>query len=498
MSKQRLPAHMPMPILIAAILTLTVLVAPAHGEYTYSCTGITPQQINGFWNYMYCHIDFDPQRQGFERTAKFYENRGSASNPPHETAGDRHCYQAFDFQSGDDPLAEDFGYIRFSLLKPEGYTSGSFPLLVVLRGGLVGWSDVADGTKNSWRLNNDDESAEEWFWETARYKGTYGLSDGSKDDDVMLEFLTDDDGNVVDELRKTFPDWAIMVPSGCSHDMWNGRSDLDPQQFKNAAQTRYSYEALVEALDWVNDEHGIDYLYVVGGSGGGGGGLILAHDLPVDLPTGVEFRGVVSEAGPLEADAMEVLAAYDERDVDADGNCQNGPETTVPCDHPAEPFDTAFQESGLSGRSASADIAAGTTVPILHMYNSRDPVQCYDYCYSDENLHGAIRDAINARKEGGFNEDFDASASVEMCVGACKGDNDVALTCTRHTVLGWQESDPVDDAVACAVGWIEEVNDYFEGVIQVPELPAVCDDIEEGTGSTSTAPTCDSQDEVLY
>lgn len=481
---------------VGAILALAVMLAPQAGfaQYSYGCSNAS-EFVDPFYNYKNCDFDFDGDAT-FERTAMFFENRGEGSDPPHFLAGDRHCYQGKTFEGGDAPEAADFDYIHFSLLLPENDTA-DFPVLLALRGGSVGWSKIGPTAYNSWRLDTDDSNPTNWTWDKGLYRGRLDLADGSKDEDVLLSFLTDDDDNIVDKLRQEFPGWAILVPSGCSHDLWNGRPGLvdDDSEFKNAAQTRYSYAALVETLDWVDSEYGIEYLYLVGGSGGGVGGFILAADLPISLSS-IEFRGVVSEAGPLETTARESLFdPSDTRSVDADDNCEDT-EATVACVGVAEPYSTAHVETGLD-RSISTEIALGNVnVPIPHMFNTRDFTHCYDFCYSDANLHGAIRDAIDGRKAGNFDEDFDASESVEMCVGECKAGG-VLLQCTAHTVLGWREGAPVAKAVNCAVNWIKQVNDLFDGVISVTQRPAACNDIAAGLGGLDPPP-CGTQTESLF
>ena len=237
---------------------------------------------------------------------------------------------------------------------------------------------------------------------------------------------------------------------------------------------------------------------MIGGSGGGAGGFILAADLLDDLTNpNIEFRGVVSEAGPLEtAKRADLFDASDTRSVDADDDCQDT-EATVPCIGVAEPFATADVEAGLDRKISEEIENVEVDVPILHMYNRRDFTHCYDPCYSDEHLHGAIGDAITARKAGSFDEDFDASETVEMCVGECEDGNEVLLQCTGHTVLGWRAGAPINQAVNCAVNWIKEVNDLFDGNIIETTRPAACNNIEAGLGGQNP-PICGAQSESLY
>ena len=84
-----------------------------------------------------------------------------------------------------------------------------------------------------------------------------------------------------------------------------------------------------------------------------------------------------------------------------------------------------------------------------------------------------------------------------MCVGECEDENEVLLQCTGHTVLGWRGSAPVNKAVNCAVNWIKEVNDYFDGNITSTTRPAACNNITAGLGGPDPLP-CGVQAESLY
>jgi len=80
------------------------------------------------------------------------ENETSSSCGRHRASGPRGhhtCYQGEDFDPGtppdQEPNSDNYVALRFSLMLPRNYTSGSFPLMVILRGGGAGSCTGTDG-----------------------------------------------------------------------------------------------------------------------------------------------------------------------------------------------------------------------------------------------------------------------------------------------------------------------------------------------------------------
>ena len=396
-------------------------------------------------------------------------------------AGDRRCYQGESFDPAQpappDSVLNDYGFLQFALLLPAEYAGGSFPILVALRGGGVAWNDSSVSNSNisanAWSFEFDNPNNP--VWRKGRYQGMVKLAQADFNEQLILEYLLDEEGLVTAMRDKG---WGVLIPSGCSHDHWNGRATLvdDDPAFAEAANTRYGHELVKEALEIVDEVYDIAYFYIAGTSGGGDGAFLLANDLPDSLPVDFtnRFRGAIADAAPSEFNAMDQLYksadANGELPVDNDLACPNT-EVTVPCDNINEPLDQAFDRVGLTGRSLSQDIETKTIVPVLHLWNKRDQAHCYNYCYSETNLHGPIRDAIINRKADGTNERFDFSENLEFCAGSCKSVEGTIVECTKHGSLGPRDAAPVNAVLQCAVDWIDAVDAAY--VNDQPTLPYV-------------------------
>ena len=175
------------------------------------------------------------------------------------------------------------GVHEFSLFYPVGYDRSHprpFVLYTYLIGGGVGWIDV-DGR---------------YTGKPGTYRGPAFVATAGYNRDRMLEFGEGSNiSMVVSRLRAAHPEWAFLMPSYCSHDIYNGMGE-------GADFPRYGWLALVDAIKYVRDRFGIVHMFAEGGSSGSSGTFFLARDLERVLPD-VELRGVVFDSQAHEARA---------------------------------------------------------------------------------------------------------------------------------------------------------------------------------------------------
>lgn len=336
------------------------------------------------------------------------------------------------------------GVHEFSLIYPVGYDRNNprpFVLYTFLFGGGVGWIDV-DGR---------------YTGRPGTYVGAAFNATAAYNRDRMRRFSKGDSGSqVVQGLRAAHPGWAFLVPSYCSHDIYNGMGE-------GADFRRYGWLAMVGAIKYVRDQFGIAHMFVEGASAGANGAFFLARDLQRVLPD-LDLRGVVSDS---EAHELAPLASLYDSNANLVLPDPSGGTASVPCQAPFEPAEVALVRTTTAAggvpASSSEDILAGLVqVPIYHLWGRREWEFCQDEQYSDQFLHGAFARAIVAVNP--------AQRSQNRRV--CEEDPDWPLPCGRHGVLsGLPDLEPGDrgpDVVADVRAWVERLDSDFARAITTP------------------------------
>ena len=357
----------------------------------------------------------------------------------------------------------DWGNHEFVLVLPANYSTGSFPVFLNLRGGGFAWVDVSIPTEqippNARGVLSDETRTEgmhfgfpllstQWWNRKHAYSAlTF----------QPLEEVPSQRGNpttFVNQLRKRFPGWGILYPSYCSRDAYIGRGEMGRDG------RRFGYLALLEALDYVDTNHGIDRMFVGGTSAGGLGSAVVARDLPKDRPD-LELLGAIIDSGPAEGEGYAALkddgVVAGLRRIALD----DGTKAWIPCDHPLQNMARGLAAIRFLDFSLTRAIEEGQiTVPLFHAWQSRDNITlCGDLEFSKQFMDGAIARAIAKHNPAG------ASVSYQQCEGItpactqdaattverCAPEKIVQVPCSKHGVLAR------GPRVADALAWMERV-----------------------------------------
>lgn len=337
------------------------------------------------------------------------------------------------------------GVHEFTLYYPVGYDRSHprpFVLYAWLIGGDIGWIDV-DGRYSGGKPGT--------------YRGPAFVATAAYNRDRMLKFGQGENiSELVSRMKAAHPEWAFLMPSYCSHDVYNGMGE-------GADFPRYGWLALVGAIKYVRDHFGITEMFAEGVSAGGSGSFFLARDLERVLPD-VPLRGVVfnSEAhesalGPLYDD-NQTLILPDPR----------GGTAVVPCEADFEPLKVGelrvTTEAGGLPFAAAEDILAGMVqVPIYHVWGRRESQFCQDEQYSDQFLHGPIARAIVAVNP--------AQRSWNRRV--CEENPEWPLPCGKHGVLDGlpdlEAGDRNPDVAADVQAWVERLHSDYANALTHPQ-----------------------------
>ncbi len=357
----------------------------------------------------------------------------------------------------------DWGNHEFVFALPKDYSGGSLPVFLYLRGGGFGWVDTTvpldqvtpDLYGVSWgeirgpgvHFNFALLSTQWWTRKHAYTSFTF----------EPLEEVPSQAGNpsrFLSQLRDRFPEWGILFPSYCSRDAYYGRGE------RGMDGVRYGYEAVIRALDYVDQHHGIDVLVVGGTSAGGLGAAVIARDLQKDRPD-IDLLGAIVDSGPAQ------VAAYgrvkDEGVVNGLRHVVVGEnkQTWVQCDHPLQDTTRGLDTINFLEFSLSEAIEDGTiTTPIFHAWNSRDNIiTCGDIAFAQEHLDGPIARAIDEHNPGGASVNYEkcggttraCAADAPTSIGECPEAQIVEIPCSGHGVLAGGPN------VADALDWMEKL-----------------------------------------
>ena len=362
----------------------------------------------------------------------------------------------------------EWGNHEFVLVLPEDYSSGSFPVFLHLRGGGFAWIDtsipadqIPPGFKGvTWDAPHTEAMhfgipllSTQWW----NRKHTYSALTFEPFEEVPSQRGNPD--RFVSQLRQRFPDWGIVYPSYCSRDAYVGRGEEGPNG------RRFGYLALLEALDYVDNEYGIERMFVGGTSAGGLGAAAVARYLPKDRPD-LELLGAIIDSGPAEgrgyATVKDEGVVAGLRRIKLD----DGSWAWIACDHPLQDMARGIAAIEYLDFSLTRAIEQGEiTVPLFHAWQSRDNVTlCADLEFSEQFMDGAIARAIKEHNPGG------ASVNYEQCEGTtpacaeetptpvaeCPPEKTVQVPCSRHGVIS---SGP---RVADALDWMEGLMKRFK------------------------------------
>ncbi len=258
-------------------------------------------------------------------------------------------------------------------------------------------------------------------------------------------------------IRAEHPDWTILIPSYCSHDLYGGRGT--GEDFP-----RYGWIAVASAVRYLKETRGIRHVFAEGSSAGGSGSVYVARDLEDSVP-GVKVRGVVVASQAYEPEAYGWL--YDSsrtRKI----TLPDGRTVEAPCESEVEPVTVGLTYAGVIQDSTSSSILNGEVEgPIFHLWNRRDAtIICSDEQYSDEFLNGAIARAIVEKNPGG------RSMLRRVCVTTPGSE----IPCNSHGLIGLdardeEAGDRNPDYVAEAFEWINRLHTDWENATTHPALP---------------------------